>query len=132
MPIPRAAREHARAFVARREQRFSIESDAVLSARRLRRLRHAVDTRTFCASPIVRAAITTDGLVLLDVRGGVVLAANDVGARIWQLLEQHQTPHAIAERFAGEYEIALEQARGDVTDFIDALVSRRLILEKTP
>jgi len=95
-------------------------------------VRDACQQATGGGSGCADATAATDGLVLLDVRGGVVLAANDVGARIWQLLEQHQTPHAIAERFAGEYEIALEQARGDVTDFIDALVSRRLIVEKTP
>src|SRR5207247_3060676 len=38
----------------------------------------------FRASPAVRASVSTDGLVLLDVEGGLVLASNPVGARIWQ------------------------------------------------
>lgn len=88
-----------------------------------------MDDHTYCVSPIVRASISTDGLVLLDLRGGVLLAANPVGARIWQLLEQQHTPRTIAEQFASDYAIAIEQAHQDVRAFIEALLSRRLITE---
>ena len=90
-----------------------------------------MDDRIYRVSPVVRASISTDGLVLLDVRGGVLLAANPVGARIWQLLEQQRTPGVIAEQFAREYATAPEQARLDVSAFVHALLSRRLITEKT-
>lgn len=78
-------------------------------------------------SQAVRASISGDGLVLLDVSGGLLLASNVVGARIWRLLEDRHTPAEIARRIAGEYGISVERADRDVTAFISALAARGLI-----
>ena len=59
----------------------------------------------FRASPAVRASISADGLVLLDVHGGVVLASNPIGAQIWRRLEQRHTGVDIARPLAGDYEV---------------------------
>lgn len=90
-----------------------------------------MDDRIFRISPVVRASSTPDGLVLLDVRGGLLLSANDVGGRIWQMLAARETPCGIARCLAEEYGIAVEQAREDVAVFVDSLVTRRLIEEAT-
>jgi hypothetical protein len=81
----------------------------------------------FTASPGVRASTSADGLVLLDVRGGLLLASNLAGARIWQLLEQHHTPASIVCCIADEFAIDRDQAGRDVDAFVDALIDRRLI-----
>jgi hypothetical protein len=80
-------------------------------------------------SPDVRASTSSDGLILLDVRRGLVLAANPIGARIWRLLEQHCTRHEIAEQLAAEYGVPPERARRDVATFAADLLARGLVVE---
>lgn len=81
----------------------------------------------FRTSSAVRASISADGLVLLDVRGGVVLASNAIGARIWQLLERGTTVAGAAGALVEEYGIPHERASGDVAAFVAALVARGLV-----
>ena len=88
------------------------------------------DTR-FRPSPTVRASISSDGLVLLDLDGGLVLSSNVVGGRIWQLIEQQRTPHEIARQLAAEYSIADDHARQDVAAFVAALAARGLVTRET-
>jgi hypothetical protein len=87
-----------------------------------------MDHRTFQVSPGVRASVSADGLILLDVSDGVLLASNDVGARIWQLLDEQCTSIDIAHRIANDYAVSPEEACRDVGAFIDTLLERRLIL----
>lgn len=82
------------------------------------------------ASPGVRASISSDGLVLLDLDGGMVLSSNVVGGRIWQLVEQRRTPREIARQVAAEYEVSEARAHADVAAFIAALVARGLLAEE--
>jgi hypothetical protein len=89
-----------------------------------------MDTTRFRTSPLVRASISADGLVLLDVGGGVVLASNAIGARIWQLIEERCTSGDIARRLAADYGIPLERAHGDVGGFIASLTTRGLVTEE--
>ena len=86
-----------------------------------------MDQKRFRPSPAVRASISLDGLVLLDVDGGLVLTSNAVGARIWQLLEQDQTPGQIARQIADDYAVPLERAQRDVAAFVAALMARDLV-----
>lgn len=78
-------------------------------------------------STAVRASTSTDGLVLLDVSDGLVLASNVVGARIWQLIEQARTPDEIAEQLVADYDVSHDRAQSDVAGFIAALVARGLV-----
>lgn len=81
-------------------------------------------------SPAVRASISDDGLVLLDLAGGLVLASNVVGARIWQLIEQQRTPAEIARQLAVEYDIPEQRADTDVSSFMATLLARGLVNEQ--
>jgi hypothetical protein len=83
-------------------------------------------------SPAVRASISGDGLVLLDVNGGLVLSSNPVGARIWQLLEQDHTPPEIVRQLVEDYDVSDDRARRDVVTFIDALMARGLVTRGRP
>ena len=84
----------------------------------------------FRASPAVRASVSTDGLVLLDVEGGLVLASNPVGARIWQLIEQQHTRSEIARQLVEDYDIPADRADRDVVAFVAALAARGLVTEE--
>lgn len=80
-------------------------------------------------SPAVRASISPDGLVLLDVQGGMLLASNPIGARVWELLEQQRTRAEIAGCLAADYDISYERAERDVEAFIADLAARGLVTE---
>jgi hypothetical protein len=85
-------------------------------------------TRThFQISDAVRASISGDGLVLLDIHGGVVLASNTIGARIWQLVEARLDCLEIASRLACDYDVSIERAQHDVAAFLAALETRGLV-----
>jgi hypothetical protein len=78
-------------------------------------------------SSAVRASISGDGLVLLDVDGGLVLASNAVGARIWQLIEHGRSIAEIGQTLAADYTVPLERAQLDVAAFITDLKARGLV-----
>lgn len=85
------------------------------------------DHRHFRPSPAVRASISSDGLVLLDVDGGLVLSSNAVGARIWELIAGQRTTAEIAQQLAGDYTIPLDVAQRDVDAFVADLIDRGLV-----
>jgi hypothetical protein len=86
----------------------------------------------FRASETVRASISADGLVLLDVQGGLVLSANSIGARIWELIQQQVGCVEIASRLARDYDVPLERAHRDVVAFVAALEARGLVKPEPP
>ena len=75
----------------------------------------------------VRASACRDGVVLLDLEAGLVLTANGVGARIWELIEEHLDASAIAKRIADDYGVPLDRAQRDVAAFLHDLESRGLV-----
>lgn len=75
----------------------------------------------------VRASVSSDGLVLLDLHDGLVLAANGVGAHIWRLIEAQLDSAAIVRHIAEDYGVPLERAERDVAAFLAALESRGLV-----
>jgi hypothetical protein len=81
----------------------------------------------FHLSDTVRASISDDGLVLLDIQGGVVLASNPIGALIWQLVESRLDCHEIARRLACDYGVPVQRAQDDVVAFLTALEARGLV-----
>ena len=87
----------------------------------------SIEPDRFRPSALVKASISDDGLVLLDIAGGLVLSSNAIGARIWQLLEERHARAEIATQLAEEYTIPLERARQDVAAFVAALIARGLV-----
>ena len=81
-------------------------------------------------SPHVRASTSSDGLILLDVRSGLVLASNPIGARIWQLLEQRRGSAEIAQRLVDDFGVPIERAQRDVAAFAADLMARGLVMEE--
>lgn len=73
------------------------------------RVRHVVGTRA------------RDVVVLLDPRGGQYYSLNDVGGRIWELLERPRTIEAVRARLAEEYDVVADVLLADVRRAIDEL-----------
>jgi hypothetical protein len=86
-----------------------------------------IDDGRLHPSPSVRASVSADGLVLLDISGGVLLASNLVGARIWRLVEQRQTVAEITSRLTADYDVHAADVQRDVAAFVAALAERGLV-----
>ncbi|HVG97011.1 MAG TPA: PqqD family peptide modification chaperone [Chloroflexota bacterium] len=65
--------------------------------------------------------------VLLDVSSGLYYGLDEVGSRIWMLLNEAPGLEAIVSRLRDEYEAAPDDLQRDVAAFIDALVARGLV-----
>jgi hypothetical protein len=63
--------------------------------------------------PIRRNAADLDNLYVL----------NNVGARIWELLDGERTLQAISDILCEEYEVSLPAAQQDLAEFVEQLAS---------
>ena len=52
---------------------------------------------------------------------------NDVGARIWELLESGQDEAAVVQKIVEEFDVATEQALADVQSFVAVLSEAGLV-----
>jgi hypothetical protein len=66
-------------------------------------------------------------LVILNLRDGVYYGLEDVGARIWSLLQQPVSVAAICRALASEYDVAPTRCAQDVRSLVAALASRGLV-----
>jgi hypothetical protein len=75
----------------------------------------------------VAASIHGDGAIILDLDRGCMLAANQVGAAIWQLLEEQRSEQDIVAAIQERYGIPSAQAAADVGEFIESLREHHLL-----
>jgi hypothetical protein len=81
------------------------------------------------AAPHVRANVTNDGVVLLDVKEGSIYTANVVGARIWQLLQNGYAEAEVIEQIVAEYGAPRATVESDFREFTSSLKQRALLAE---
>jgi hypothetical protein len=65
--------------------------------------------------------------VLLATESGRYFGLNEVGTRMWSLLQLHGEAEAVCRALLAEYDVPEERLREDVTRFVDNLVIRGLI-----
>jgi hypothetical protein len=80
-------------------------------------------------APNVRANVTTDGVILLDIDSGSIFSANAIGARIWERLLDGQSELAIVDALAEEFQTPRTVIERDVHEFVDSLRTRALIAD---
>jgi len=78
-------------------------------------------------SQSVRASITQDGAVLIDIDQGKIFSLNVTGSAVWAQLAQGCDAGEIADAIAKEYGVDRERARADIEELIGTLEKRRLI-----
>ncbi len=70
-------------------------------------------------------------IVLPD--SGRVTVLNEVGTRVWGLIDGAHTVRQIAETLTHEFDVSLETALQDTRDLIQRLVERRAVeLQESP
>jgi hypothetical protein len=65
--------------------------------------------------------------VLLDLHGETYFGLNDVGTRIWQLLQAEQTIAEALNTLSDEYDVSPEQLETDVSELLDKLTEAGLV-----
>jgi hypothetical protein len=81
------------------------------------------------AAPHVRANVTSDGVVLLDVDKGSIFSANVVGARIWQRLLDGHSETAIVDALVEEFKAPRATVEQDVREFVESLRAQALLAD---
>lgn len=62
-----------------------------------------------------------DEIVMMSAEEGKYIGLNDVGARIWELLDEPQTRDALEARLLEEFEVTPEACRIEVDTFLAKL-----------
>ncbi|MBS1250134.1 MAG: Coenzyme PQQ synthesis protein D [Chloroflexi bacterium] len=73
------------------------------------------------------ARIVDDEAVLVLPQQGKVKVLNEVGARIWELLDGQQTVKDIARTIHREYEVPQATAEADTLEFLGDLVEKDMV-----
>jgi hypothetical protein len=73
------------------------------------------------------AAQVGDELVMMSATKGNYLALSEVGARIWQLIEQPQGIDSLCATLIAEYDVEPETCRAEVEAFVETLAANNAI-----
>ena len=65
--------------------------------------------------------------VLLDLEGECYFGLNEVGTRIWQLLQGEASVGEALDTLSGEYDVSREQLESDVRELLDKLTAAGLL-----
>lgn len=65
--------------------------------------------------------------VVLDLEEGVYYGLNDVGARVWELVQEPARVSELVDAIAEEYDVPREQCIGDVKELLHDLEGYGLI-----
>ena len=65
--------------------------------------------------------------VLLDLATGTYFGLNEVGTRIWHLIEEHGSIEPVVRTLLDEYDASEKQARADLDALIDQLRTKGLV-----
>jgi hypothetical protein len=70
--------------------------------------------------------------IIVPIRGGVgdlnsIYTLNEMGTRIWELMNDQTDIDKMAEIISREYEVSIEQAKKDIAEFLSSLESVGLI-----
>ena len=85
------------------------------------------DSTTIVAIPDVLSSAFEYETVLLDLRDGVYYTLDEVGARIWQLVQRPVSIPDICKTIRTEFEVAAERCDEDVRALAHNLLDRGLV-----
>jgi hypothetical protein len=80
---------------------------------------------------IIDSRIDTD-MVLLSVESGKYYSTNDIGARIWELIETPRPVKTVIDLLTTEYEIDRRTCETNVIDFLGQLMQEGLLKNTEP
>jgi hypothetical protein len=65
--------------------------------------------------------------VILSLKSGRYFGLNEVGARIWNLIQEPKTVSSVLDAILEEYDVALDQLEYDVLALLEQMMANELI-----
>lgn len=84
----------------------------------------------FVKSDEVIVRVIDGETVLLDLNSGIYYSLDDVGGRIWELIDGEKPLSSIVAKIADEYDVAPEQALEDAVELMADLAGEGLTRTK--
>lgn len=66
--------------------------------------------------------------VMMSIQNGEYYGLDEVGSRIWQLLEKPESAETLTEKLIEDYEVTRENCLSDVMEFLNILAEKHLII----
>ncbi|MGB9746313.1 MAG: lasso peptide biosynthesis PqqD family chaperone [Bacteroidales bacterium] len=66
--------------------------------------------------------------VMMSIQNGEYYGLDEVGSRIWQLLENPESAKTLTQKLIEEYEVSQETCLSDVMEFLNILAEKQLIV----
>jgi len=85
------------------------------------------DTTVVVASTEQFSCPLGDDTVILDVNAGLYFSLDNVGAMVWQLIQQPRTVKDVRQAILDEFEVSADVCERDLTALLRDLAERRLI-----
>lgn len=84
-------------------------------------------TRNLTATESTVSAELDDEVVLLNVQTGLYFGLDEVGSRIWALLEKGTTEDELIDQLLDDYDVEPDVLEADLARFIGLLVENGLV-----
>ena len=68
-----------------------------------------------------------DGTVIINPEQGDVKVLNEVGARVWELVDGQRSISQIAKEITRDYEVSLDDANKDLQDYLNVMIDQGLL-----
>jgi hypothetical protein len=86
-----------------------------------------VDGTTVVAAKDQFSCPLGDAIVVLDVKAGLYYSLDNVGAVVWQLVQQPRTVGEIRQAIVAQFEVAPEICQPDLAALLQDLAARNLV-----
>jgi hypothetical protein len=80
-----------------------------------------------CVSPGCVATKLDSETIILNIDAGIYYGVSDVGAFVWELLQQPATLTTIEQAVLSEYEVDAQTCEADLQELVQELIDQRLI-----
>ncbi|MDX1687616.1 MAG: PqqD family protein [Candidatus Promineifilaceae bacterium] len=87
---------------------------------------HSLPRRVIPSSDVLFRELEGEA-VMLDLGSERYFGLDEVGARVWQLLDEHHDVDAVVAQMLAEYEVEEEQLRSDLAELIANLAEAGLV-----
>ena len=86
------------------------------------------DLADFCRNSTMITRVIDGEAVIMDPQQGKVLALNQVGSFIWELLDSPHSQGDLLDKICREFNVGREEAAADLEEFLAVLKSKDLVV----
>jgi hypothetical protein len=69
-----------------------------------------------------------DEVVMMSIKNGEYYGLDNIGSRVWEIIEKPVTFKELIDLLRYEFEIDDKKCRSDVIEFIEALINKELVV----